>query len=55
MLAHSFLQTEFGVIPKVGWNIFAYGHSATNARLFSEMGYNGQFFAKLDDDIKDDL
>jgi lysosomal alpha-mannosidase len=55
MLAHSFLQTEFGVIPKVGWNIFAFGHSATNARLFSDLGYKGQFFAKIDNDIKDNL
>jgi hypothetical protein len=55
MIAHQFLQQEFGVTPKVGWNIFAYGHSATNARLFADLGYKAQFFAKIDNDVKESL
>lgn len=54
MLGHQYLQQEFGVTPKVGWNLLAYGHSATNARLFSDLGYKAQFFSNLDVDVKSD-
>jgi hypothetical protein len=36
---HEFLKSEFGVVPKIGWHIDAFGHSSTNARLFAEFGF----------------
>ena len=32
----------------------SFGHSATNARLFADLGYKAQFFANLDNDVKQD-
>lgn len=52
MAGHQFLKKEFDFVPKVGWNINAYGHSETNARLFHEMGFDAQFFGKVDEDDK---
>lgn len=40
MAGHQFLKKEFDFVPKVGWNIDAFGHSDTNARLFHEMGFD---------------
>lgn len=39
---------EFGVRPKIAWHIDPFGHSAANARLFAEMGYDA-FFIDRDD------
>jgi hypothetical protein len=55
MLGHQFMQQEFGVTPQIGWNLMAYGHSATNARLYSDLGYKAQFFAKIDTEVKSDM
>lgn len=35
MIGHQFLMSEFGITPKIGWNLESKGHSATNAKLFS--------------------
>ena len=48
-LGHQFLKKEFGIRPKIGWMLDAFGHSATNARLFTEFGFEAMFFARLDD------
>ena len=45
---HEFLLKEFGVTPTIGWQIDPFGHSATNAKLFKEMGFDAWFFARLD-------
>ena len=47
-LGHSFLLKEFGVKPRVGWHLDAFGHSSANARLFAEFGFEAMFFARLD-------
>jgi len=39
MKGHQFLKSEFGVVPRVGWHLDAFGHSSTNARIFSEFGF----------------
>jgi len=48
-IGHSFLKNEFGLVPKIGWMLDAFGHSATNARLFSDFGFEAMFFARIDD------
>lgn len=39
---------EFGVQPRIGWQIDPFGHSNTNARVFAEMGFDAWFFARGD-------
>ena len=48
LLGHEFLLKEFGVRPRVGWQVDPFGHSSANARLFSEMGFDGFFFGRVD-------
>jgi len=35
MVGHQFLKKEFEKVPTVGWNLGAFGDSATNARIFA--------------------
>ena len=39
IIGHNFLLKEFGVRPRTGWHIDAFGHSAANARLFADFGF----------------
>lgn len=55
MIGHQWMQKEFGVVPKVGWDMRTPGHSATNARLFAQLGYDGQFFSQVDEGLKTNL
>jgi len=55
MIGHAFMKKEFGVIPKIGWNVENPGHSSTNALLFSMLGFKSQFFSKVDQDLKVEL
>jgi alpha-mannosidase len=48
IIGHTFLQAEFGITPRIGWNLDSFGHSSTNARLFADLGFEAQFFARLD-------
>ncbi|KRT79201.1 glycoside hydrolase, partial [Oryctes borbonicus] len=34
--------------PKIGWQIDPFGHSKEMASIFSQMGYDGLFFSRLD-------
>lgn len=43
-----FLLKEFGVKPRIGWQIDPFGHSNTNARFFAEMGFDALFFGRMD-------
>ena len=43
-----FILKEFGVKPNIGWQIDPFGHSATNARIFAEMGFDAFFSARMD-------
>jgi hypothetical protein len=53
MIGHDFILKEFGVKPRIGWQIDPFGHSNTNARIFAEMGFDAWFFARLDHQDKD--
>lgn len=34
-LGHRFIKQEFGIIPRIGWQIDPFGHSAVQAYLLS--------------------
>lgn len=48
MTGHSFLHSEFGVTPRVGWLLDSFGHSAANARIYADMGLEALFVGRLD-------
>lgn len=43
---HQWLSKEFGVTPRIGWNIDAFGHTQANAALFHDLGFEALFFAR---------
>jgi hypothetical protein len=43
-----FALKEFGVKPRIGWQIDPFGHSNANARLFHDMGFDAMFFGRMD-------
>ena len=48
-LGHEFLLREFGYVPKVGWQLDPFGHSATQASLLtSEAGFNALYLGRID-------
>jgi len=49
-LGHAFLLKEFGVRPKIGWHVDPFGHSAANAALFGDFGFEAIFISRLDEE-----
>lgn len=48
-LGHRFLKRNLDVIPKVGWQVDTFGHSATQAAIMSaKAGFVGLHFARMD-------
>ena len=48
-LGHRFLKKELGVIPKVGWQLDPFGHSASQASYFtSKVGFDALYFGRID-------
>ena len=45
--AHEFLWYEFGVKPKIGWQLDPFGHSAANASIFAELGFDAIVFSRI--------
>lgn len=49
------MQKEFGVVPKVSWDMRTPGHSSTNSRINAQLGYHAQFFSQVDESLKQNL
>jgi lysosomal alpha-mannosidase len=49
-LGLKFLNDTFGECarPKIGWQIDPFGHAREQASLFTQFGFDGVFFARLD-------
>ncbi|KAL3716238.1 hypothetical protein ACJRO7_007923 [Eucalyptus globulus] len=48
-LGHRFIKEEFGVTPRIGWQIDSFGHSSVQAYLLgAEVGFDSVFFARID-------
>ena len=47
-IGHQFLKKEFNFTPTVGWQIDPFGHSLSQASLFSQMGFNIFFLERID-------
>ncbi|KAL2529274.1 Glycosyl hydrolase family 38 protein [Forsythia ovata] len=48
-LGHHFIKQEFGVTPRIGWQIDPFGHSAVQAYLLgAEIGFDSLFFGRID-------
>jgi len=46
---HQFLLRELGVVPRSGWQLDPFGHSATQASLLSAaVGFDALFFGRID-------
>jgi len=48
MKGHEFLKKEFNFVPRNGWLIDSFGHSAANARLYADAGIETLFVGRLD-------
>lgn len=49
-LGHRYIKSQFNQTVNAGWHIDPFGHSAPQARLFSEMGFDSWFFERIDSD-----
>ncbi|KAE8723377.1 Alpha-mannosidase [Hibiscus syriacus] len=48
-LGHRFLKEEFGITPRIGWQIDPFGHSAVQAYLLgADVGFDSFFFGRID-------
>lgn len=48
-VGHQFLNSTFGVTPRIGWQIDPFGHSATQASLMSGiLGFDALYFGRAD-------
>ncbi|XP_024541409.1 alpha-mannosidase isoform X1 [Selaginella moellendorffii] len=48
-LGHRFIKSQFNKMPRIGWQIDPFGHSAVQAYLLgAEVGFDGLFFARAD-------
>ncbi|KAL8544273.1 hypothetical protein ACS0TY_004707 [Phlomoides rotata] len=48
-LGHRFIKEEFGVTPRIGWQIDPFGHSVVQAYLLgAEIGFDSLFFGRID-------
>ena len=53
MKGHHFIESNFGITPRIGWQLDSFGHSATSTRLFAELGFDAMFFSRGDIEDKE--
>ena len=46
---HAFLKEEFGIKPKIAWQLDPFGHSAANAELLAELGLEIMVFSRMNE------
>lgn len=39
-IGHLWIKNNLGVIPKIGWQLDPFGHSNSNAAIYSQMGFD---------------
>ena len=49
-VSRHWVQKVFGLIPNIGWQLDAFGHSVANARIFAELGIEALVFARMPND-----
>ena len=50
------MEAEFKVpAPKVAWQLDSFGHTATEARLLEEIGYEMLVIGRLNDTMKEEM
>lgn len=47
--AHDFLKSEFGIKPKVAWQLDPFGHSGVFANLMAQFGMEAMFVARINE------
>lgn len=47
-VGHWFIKENFDYVPTIGWHIDPFGHQASQAALFAQMGFDAWFFARID-------
>ncbi|KAI3929712.1 hypothetical protein MKX01_025880 [Papaver californicum] len=48
-LGHRFIKKEFGVTPRIGWQIDPFGHSVVQAYMLgAQVGFDSLFFGRID-------
>ena len=48
-LGHRFLLEQFNYVPRIGWQIDPFGHSATQPTLLgAEVGFDALYFSRID-------
>jgi alpha-mannosidase len=50
---HQYLIKQFGIVPRVAWQIDPFGHSAVTPTLFSLMGMQSLVINRIHHQIKD--
>ena len=50
-IGHQFLLEEFGVTPKTGWYIDSFGHSAGNAYILTQLGFENLVLGRMHTDF----
>ena len=51
-IGHGFLKREFGITPKIAFQLDPFGHTQANAALFSDMGFEAMFIGRVDYQVR---
>jgi alpha-mannosidase len=45
-IGHQFLWDEFQIRPRIGWMLDEFGHSAANAALYADFGFDALIMSR---------